>query len=128
MESYKFRIPVGDWSNDGHGRCEYISISSNKNKTAILAAHTAAQKVYPALDPLELCSLSDETYFDDETIESLKVVGAPLPEDCGYVEPLELVDLLCWYLNVGDPGLDCKIVDDSDGTLVELSCGYGLFS
>lgn len=27
---YKFELPIGDWSDDGHGQCEWFLIESNK--------------------------------------------------------------------------------------------------
>lgn len=31
METTKFSLPIGDWSNDGHGTCEYFTVEANFN-------------------------------------------------------------------------------------------------
>jgi uncharacterized protein YodC (DUF2158 family) len=30
INGYRFQIPVGDWSGDGHGRCDWYTAISNK--------------------------------------------------------------------------------------------------
>ena len=29
MSKYKFKLPIGDWSQDGHNLCDYFTIESN---------------------------------------------------------------------------------------------------
>lgn len=41
---YKFRIPIGDWSGDGHSQSEYSVIQSNKPVEAVREAYFAAKE------------------------------------------------------------------------------------
>lgn len=45
-EEHKFRFPVGDWSDDGHGKCEYFIVKSNAPVEKWRAAYFAAIKKF----------------------------------------------------------------------------------
>lgn len=37
--TYTFRLPIGDWSGDGHGKCDWFVVNSNKPVEAVREAH-----------------------------------------------------------------------------------------
>jgi len=41
---YCFRLPIGDWSGDGHGKCEWFSINSNLPLKEIHALYAKTTK------------------------------------------------------------------------------------
>lgn len=43
---YRIQFPVGDWSNDGHGKCEYYVVSSNKPVEALRELHHSCKKKF----------------------------------------------------------------------------------
>lgn len=55
MFKYEYVLPIGDWSNDGHGRCEEIRIATNKNKKEIIEAYRkTCKKLNVTFDTNEL--------------------------------------------------------------------------
>ena len=36
---YQFKLPIGDWSSDGHCVCEYYLVSSNRPVEEVREAH-----------------------------------------------------------------------------------------
>ena len=39
MKKHIFRLPIGDWSDDGHGECNYYHIESNHPVEVVREAH-----------------------------------------------------------------------------------------
>lgn len=50
-ELYQFKIPIGDWSGDGHGKCTWFVVNSNKPVEEWRKAYFAAAKQWPQLQP-----------------------------------------------------------------------------
>lgn len=46
-----FQIPIGDWSGDGHGQCEWYTVKSNKPVEAWREAYFKSQARWPELAP-----------------------------------------------------------------------------
>lgn len=42
----KVRFPVGDWSDDGHGNCDYYFATTNKTTQDIREAHFKCNEIY----------------------------------------------------------------------------------
>lgn len=38
-KEYMFTLPIGDWSDDGHGKCEYYTARSNKTIKKVREVH-----------------------------------------------------------------------------------------
>ena len=36
---HSFALPIGDWSGDGHGHCEWFTVRSNKPLEDVRKAH-----------------------------------------------------------------------------------------
>lgn len=64
---FNFRVPIGDWSGDGHGKCEYVDmIAKCENIQQIREAYFAAKAKYPDLCPEGwACEYEDGTIPDD---------------------------------------------------------------
>ena len=114
---FVFRIPIGDWSGDGHGRCEDFYATAAKPGQAVHDAYFAAKARLPALCPESFCHKYEDGKVPQETIVALKAAGCPLPEmlepdEDGASEglgPEGMVVIVAWFLNQGDPDLDVKL-------------------
>lgn len=49
--THQFRIPIGDWSGDGHGHCDWYTIRSNKPVEAWREAYFKSNARWPELAP-----------------------------------------------------------------------------
>lgn len=39
ISEYNFTLPIGDWSDDGHGKCDYYHVKSNKPIDEVREVH-----------------------------------------------------------------------------------------
>jgi len=108
---HRFKLPVGDWSDDGHGKCDWHMIESNKPVEIWREAYFAAREKWPALAP-DSDDLS-RTKPDEWPKEEIKVkIGFPADDLDAYdSEGVALYTLA--FCQRGDPSLKFKrIVDD----------------
>lgn len=109
---HAFIIPVGDWSGDGHSKCEYVHADAAKPFKAVCQAFAAAKKKFKDegsdFTPEDLCSEYQDNEIPAETVELLKEHGYKINPDNFYVD--EMTDLVIWYLNQGDSDLDAKVL------------------
>ena len=139
---HAFRIPIGDWSGDGHSKCDWFGASAAKPIDEVREAFFAAQKNFPKrLDVSQLCTDYGNSSIPDQVRDQLFKLGAPIEEaneDGDYYSGSEeMAALVVWFLNQGDPELDCKLDEDASPMLpfYGADCkgrhishiGYGLF-
>lgn len=67
---YKFRLPIGDWSNDGHGRCEYFTVLSNKDVDKVREFYFKAMQIF---DLRDIFAQYQENYIDEEILKTIPV-------------------------------------------------------
>lgn len=94
-KSYLIEFPIGDWSDDGHGKCVYYIVISNKPVEEIREAHF---KIKPELD-IDIHSIDQGIYWKSEN---------PKLED-----PQDLVDFWIECLMKVDP--DLKLIREERG-------------
>lgn len=144
-----FKVNIGDWSDDGHGRNEVFVIASTKsNEEVQVAFKTAAQKIGVLSTDVHPRFLIADDYEDstlsDKHAEMLTNAGVQFEdllyndgdnEDPSWIidEPLSLVHLI---MRIAQTELDFEYEITSDlvpnfngfwGDL-NVSFGYGLFS
>ena len=130
---YTFRIPIGDWSNDGHGRCEWFTVQSNKPVEDVQEAHfkgcAEIFDIHSILNEYEEYSVSKEILgtLPDWAQEKFDEDGF-LPDG-----PRDLADLWIELMNHADPELGLTLVPEiptignySKGRRIGF-VGYGLF-
>lgn len=111
-DTYDFDIPIGDWSDDGHGKCEYFQATANKPFKDVCLAFKAA-KIKFDWSPEQICSEYEESQITKEDVEFLKQHGYPGAlvegfEDNFFIK--ELAEVICWFINQGDPDIHVKLV------------------
>lgn len=130
-----FQIPIGDWSGDGHDKCDFVRASAAKPVEAAREAYFAAQRSLPDLDPVKFC----ERYEDRKVPAPIAAVFAAqqIRIDPNWLDSHSMAQYVAWYLNQGDPDLGARIEDpdpmlpfygfDDRGRHIDFM-GYGLFS
>jgi hypothetical protein len=131
--TYTFRIPIGDWSSDGHGQCDWYTVTSNKPVEAVREAFFAAQRLFPQADPTKFCDEYEDGAVPDETIATYANLGLSIDEE--NFSTVEMADVVIHFLKLGDPELVLERVEDApslafygyDKDKRHIDCiGYGL--
>ncbi len=153
--TYKFSMPLGDWSDDGHGKTETFTFGCNKPMSAVVEAFKkAAKKLANAIHPTvvfhdyEDSSLDAEAYFAmfdagydmlaafngaDERARRLKDLPKETWEtllEYPQVEQKDLALYVLWFCQQADPTL--VFSEETAESLfgyggIREHCGYGLF-
>lgn len=103
---YRFKLPIGDWSDDGHGKHEDYLIESNKTVDYVRELYfQACDKIGFSLDgSYKKTNLTPQAEYEDykfskETLQSLLDFGVKLnKDDIDYIMKHESTDgteLLC---------------------------------
>lgn len=147
---YKIKVPIGDWSGDGHSQCqEYMIISSHpaselrkayyesELKTGLTFRHKYNDN--PAhIKPI--CTDYEENFIDEEQIEGLleagfnfnlidlyedecPVLGENLPYDFIYLDESNIFKMLMWFIGLGLDGFEYEIANDEFESLSEYGAG-----
>lgn len=151
MTIVKFQI--GDWSDDGHGKCDYYSVKMNVDGDGVRKAYKSAKKKLPkCIDPAKIfdeyedSSLTKEVYetalehgydflkgFKEDKGRKERLPDETLEEQLEYpqIDTRDFLDYIIWFLKQGDPELTAKVVDpetkDVFPSYGEEGFGYGLF-
>jgi hypothetical protein len=142
---FKFKMPIGDWSDDGHGKCDYYIVESNKDIEAIVLAYIETDKIHNISN--QVCEY-EEYELDQDFVDYLNTIGLDgtsyLEDTDGLsIESHSLATLVIDLMMHDDRTLELKIVPDSDmpmlnnwtaqkvkgisgGGVISLP-GYGLF-
>lgn len=144
----KFKLPIGDWSNDGHGKCDYHIIESNKTVEEIREIYfQAKEKLGFGLeghDDLTPCAEYEEYTMKQEAVDALKTFGLTITKEQEeqwineYVDKNELSDLILNFLKIQDPDLILNKIPEEDMPMLPFYgydnkqrhidyFGYGLF-
>lgn len=104
---HAFKIPIGDWSNDGHGQCEWYYATAAKPIEAVREAFFKAGKLFPKVNPETFCRDYQDGEVPGEVQAELKFWGVPFDPDEFWAR--EMADIVVWFLNQGDPDLDVRL-------------------
>jgi hypothetical protein len=145
---FKFKLPIGDWSDDGHGKHEDYLIESNKPLEVIRELYfQACEKLGFTLDghhALTPCGDYQDYYFKPETMEALLKFGLNISEEQkeGWVEDgietEEFCDLVLDFIKTQDPELQLTRIPNENFPMFQFYgfdhkqrhigyFGYGLF-
>ena len=138
-----WNIPIGDWSGDGHGKCDWFTIKSN------FTVEQAREAYFKSIEKsgIDICKEVAYEYEDSSVSERfLKVFPEFLekgfviyePEYNGYYieNSFDLVKMVCLFIQKYNPEFKCEIINipmlpfygyDEKKRHIEF-IGYGLFS
>lgn len=139
-DMYQFRLTIGDWSRDGHGRSEDFLVISNAPVESVREAHYKIKDA-TGIDIESICSEYEEDEIDGETVEVLKRMGFQFENSSGMGDGIvnvpEMARLWVFLLQKADPTLELSMVEDEIPTLQFYGfdslgrhirgVGYGLF-
>lgn len=97
MKKYKFKLPIGDWSGDGHGRADYYVIESNKPVEEVREIYFQACEnlgfTLGGHGEKTPCSDYEDYKFPKETLKELLDFGVKLDKDTiDYINKQESTD------------------------------------
>jgi len=150
---YKFKIPIGDWSDDGHGKYEEYLIKSNKPVEVVRELYfQACDKIGFSLDgSYKKTSLTPQADYEDytfskETLQSLLDFGVKLDQDTiDYIREQEstdgtelLCDIILKFIQTQDETLELERAEENECPMFQFYgfdnkqrhigyFGYGLF-
>lgn len=148
----RFKIKLGDPSNDGHGQCKTFIFKCNKTTTEIETAYKKSCELtglvftentdvivegeklnwqHPEYSDRKLC-VDYESYEPSELAWSILSKHGLEKDDYliageDDLENEAFLDLFLDFITLSLPGLDYKIIDDTTEVL-DLTIGYGRFS
>lgn len=126
---YKFKIPIGDWSKDGHGMAEWYVINSNRPLEDVRELYfRACDKLGYNLDSEGPCSEYGDYIFPLETLQELIGFGVKLPtyviehiEDPDWgIDTESYLEIVLALIRTQDSNLELSVVED-----VEMFQFYG---
>jgi hypothetical protein len=119
VQEYEFRMPIGDWSGDGHSICDYYSAYSNQPVEQVREVHFKAKEV-TGVDIEEICNEYEESILEQDIVEKLKGLGFNFEDYFTEVEEGELyadswlmVNLWVFLLMKTDSTLRITVQKDS---------------
>lgn len=145
---YKFKITLGDPSDDGHGKTETYIIQSNRPLEEVRKAYSLACRISGIKFHNEICADYEDHSLSKDQIEKFENIGInviglmfgnseydPDYEDSGWLEMDTYVELLLCFITlytselkliiVSDELEDFEFYDDKYGYISHF--GYGLF-
>jgi len=125
---------VGDWSSDGHGRTEKISIKSNLNKSQIQDAYKKGVEI-SGVNLEQVCCEYEGTKVPREIYEKLTTAGMynddvfenEIDEDGDgdlYINAQDFAFIYLFLVELGNPTFRYKIIQPEK---INIG-GYGLLS
>jgi len=71
---YLIRFPVGDWSDDGHGKCDYFMVRSNKLAQEVREIHFSCPERL-GFDIGNICREYEDSDLSLEIFDKLQAAG-----------------------------------------------------
>lgn len=120
---FAFKIPVGDWSGDGHGKCTYYDALAECSKIEeVREAYFTAKANYPDLCPERYCGDYGDHKIPAHIVDAAIADGLDWsPGEMEWASSRDFVQLVVWFLNKGNPELKVRLAPD-----VPLLAFFGL--
>lgn len=114
---YKFSMPIGDWSDDGHGKCDYYTIVSNKPVEEVREIHFKIEDV-TGIELDRICSEYEQNYIYVDLLEDLKELGFDasginVSEDKAYIYSYNMMRIWMFLLMITDESLKLEVEEES---------------
>lgn len=130
-------IQIGDWSGDGHGKCEDVFFESNLPTKEVREAYFAAMKKCPHLSPESFCHDCLDFEIPKKLIRDAKKAGYKIEPD-GF-GPEGMAAYTAWFCTLGNPKLVLTPMPEAERPTLAFYgndkkdrhigfIGYGLFS
>lgn len=120
---YSYKLPIGDPSSDGHGRCEWFLVTGDLPISELYAANNKCRGVF-GFDVDDMCK--ESRHLTADMVKVLISKGI-ISEDPEYYGPDELVQLWLDILNHINPKLKLQIATEEASEYWGLAPGYSCF-
>jgi hypothetical protein len=127
-------LVIGDWSDDGHGETETVTIKSNFNSVWMGRAYEQASVILGFCFVTDVAYEYETPYISMELITKLREVleepnlldGDIDPEaECIGIEVDEYLDIYLKIIKLGEPDFKYKVLGQ-ENEVINIG-GYGLF-
>lgn len=127
--THKISLVLGDWSDDGHGKTDIVTIESNFTPAKIKKAYKKGTELVGVDLTEDVCSEYEEHQMTPEHYEVFKASGVlgDLSDESWdrYLDSDTFAELYLWVAKQGNPEFEYKIVPNSSAS-INIG-GYGLF-
>lgn len=119
-KKFKFKLPIGDWSCDGHCQCEWYVIESNTPLEDVREAYFESVKKTGFDFIKEVCSEYESHTIDEPTYEALKelnidfgfeIIEEDLEEGI-WIEENDYIKMLFQFIRLSNPFIKLEIIPD----------------
>ena len=118
QQLYKFKLPIGDWSEDGHGQWEEFLIHSAKPVEYVREVHYTIEEK-SGIDIHKFCDDMGENHISksDPVYQQLKDIGFDWEnidywDDEYWLSPQDMADVWVFLLNYADDTIHLERVND----------------
>lgn len=120
---YKFKLPIGDWSDDGHGKCDYFIIESNINPEDLVEIVHNLDNKHKFSD---ICSNYGEYEIKNKKLEYLKSIGLNtelyFEDNCFKNNTKSFAQLFLDLIMLENSNINLKIINDD---IIEFNNWFG---
>lgn len=126
---YTIRIPIGDWSKDGHSQCEWFTARSNLPVDAVQEAFIRARHEQPkVLNPENACFEYEQGSMPLESAQAVceafpslldEYIEKSLDRDENFYPDIDW--FACWvveFTKLGNPVLQLELDPDADDPML----------
>lgn len=123
----KFKLPIGDYSDDDHGKCIYYIIESNKSLEEVRELYFKSCELFGNNFSKYLCWDYGDNYLTEDHFEELSKFGIDFTkifidindilDEFEAEENINLdiesyVEILLQFIKISDSDLELKIIED----------------
>lgn len=116
--THQFKLPIGDWSDDGHGKCDYYLIRSNKSVEEVREIHFSIPDNL-GVNIEKICRGYEESKMSSDIAEELVELGWECSKD--YMDSESMCRLWVFLLMKTDPTLELEVQEEN----IEMLPFYG---
>lgn len=117
---HTFTLPIGDWSDDGHGKCDYYTVESNMSVEEVREIHFKIEEV-TGVNIEKVCSEYDVSYIpadsrlitlleEEGKMDKMNLSGYDKDIDGYYANSKSLALIWAYLLQETEPELELKII------------------
>lgn len=115
---HNIKFPVGDWSNDGHGQCEWVLLDSSVPVDDLREMYFNACSQSGIVFDREICSSYDDNQIEKKQLQKLGITKEEVSfdeeeyEDFGVTTELFMRIFIAW-MKKHNPGLELTVIEDN---------------
>lgn len=119
-----FKLPIGDWSDDGHGKCDYYTVESNMSVEEVREIHFKIEEetgvdIHKICNKYEQDSIPADSHLitmlkEEGKLEKMNVSGYDGDIDGYYTNSRSLALIWVYLLQKTEPKLKLKLLEEPE--------------